>query len=166
MHKQMRLGLAALGLGWMAVAYAEPVTLVRESALRAEPSLWASTVATVAKGVTGESIGKNGIWVQVKTPDQTGWVFTFNLRHGGSRTGGAGASNAQAAGRFVSARPRTQVVSTIGIRGLSEEDLQNATFNRAEMERLESLSASPQDAERHARAVGLEPARIDELDEQ
>jgi hypothetical protein len=93
-------------------------------------------------------------------------VFTFNLRHGGPRTGGTGASSAQAAGRFVSARPRTQVVSTIGIRGLSEEDLQNATFNRAEMERLKSLSASAQDGEQHARALGLEPARIDELDAQ
>ena len=166
MRKQMRLGLAGLGLGWMAVSYAEPVTLVRETALRAEPSLFAATVATVAKGVTGESIGKSGIWVHVKTPDQSGWVFTFNLRHGGPRTGSAGASSAQAAGRFVSARPRTQVVSTIGIRGLSEEDLQNATFNRAEMERLKSLSASAQDGEQHARALGLEPARIDELDAQ
>jgi hypothetical protein len=34
------------------------------------------------------------------------------------------------------------------------------------MERLKSLSASAQDGEQHARALGLEPARIDELDAQ
>jgi len=166
MRKLFGLGLLGFGLGWMAVSCAEPVTLVRETALRAEPSLFAASVVTVAKGASGESIGKSGIWVQVKTPEGTGWVFTFNLRYGGARTAGSGAAEAAAAGRFVSARPRTQVVSTIGIRGLSEEDLQNATFNGTEMARLKSLSASNRDGEQHARAVGLQAVRIDELEEQ
>jgi hypothetical protein len=162
MGRWLRLLSAGLGLGWVLAAAAEPVTLVRESALRAEPSLFAATVATVGKGVTGESVGKSGIWINVKTAEGSGWVFTFNLRHGGERTAGSGGD----AGSFVSARPRTQVVSTIGIRGLSEEDLQNAAFDRAEMQRLEAFSATRLEAERHAHSVGLQPAQIEELEEQ
>lgn len=148
------------------LAWGEPVTLVRESAFRAEPSMSAATVANVAKGAVGETIGKSGIWVNVKTPEATGWVFTFNLRYGAERAGGSAAADAQAAGRLVTGRPRSTVVSTIGIRGLSEEDLQNAAFNRAENDRLEALSASREDAEQHARAAGLEPARVNYLEEK
>jgi len=150
------------------LARAEPVTLVRESALRAEPSMSAATVANVAKGVVGEALGKSGIWVNIKTAEGTGWVFTFNLRHGGERAAGSGAGDAQAAGRLFGARPqqRSAVVSTIGIRGLSEEDLQNAAFNKAESDRLESMSASREDAEQHARAVGLQSTRLNYLEEK
>lgn len=144
-------------------AGAEPVTVERESALRAEPALGAATVATVRKGVRGESLGKSGIWVNIKTAEGTGWVFTFNLRYG-ERAAGSG--DLAAAGRLVSGRPSTGVVSTIGIRGLSEEDLQKAAFNANEMRRLDAFAAPADAAQRRAEEAGLAAASVEYLEGQ
>jgi hypothetical protein len=158
-----RLLLFACATMVSAWACAEPVTVERESTLRAEPALGASTVATVRRGVRGESIGKSGIWVNIKTPEGTGWVFTFNLRYG-ERAAGSG--DLTAAGRLVSARPSTGVVSTIGIRGLSEEDLQRAAFNAGEMRRLDAFAAPADVAQRRAEEAGLAATSIDYLEGQ
>lgn len=155
---------AALMLG-CAAASADPVTVLREVPLRAEPSLSASPVATVAKGDTGEALERSGIWVQVRTAAGTGWVFSFNLRFG-NRAAGSGTSGVGALGsRIVSAQPRTQVVSTIGIRGLSAEELRNARFSQGELQRLAGYAATPEEAETRAREAGLQPARLDYLEE-
>jgi len=143
----------------VAVAHAEPITVQRESPLRVEPSLMSATAGTVRQGVRGESIGKSGIWVNIKTDEGTGWVFTFNIRFGERTRGG---SDLSAAGRMVSARPR--VVSTIGIRGLSEEDLQNAAFNAAEMRRLDAFTATPEASARRAQETGLAAVTVEYLE--
>ena len=154
--------LVILSLAAVTPVRADLVIVERESALRAEPSLGAATVATVGKGVRGESIGKSGIWVHIKTPEATGWVFTFNVRFGErSPSGGGGFFST---GGAVSARPTTSVVSTIGIRGLSEEDLQNAAFNAAEMRRLEGYGASRDASAQRARQAGLAPVSVEYLE--
>lgn len=142
-------------------AHAELIIVERESSLRAEPSLGAATVATVPRGVRGESLGKSGIWVNIKTPEGTGWVFTFNIRFG-ERTGGGGGGLATA-GRMVS-RPSSSVVSTIGIRGLSEEDLQKAAFNASEMRRLDAFTVTVDDSARRAQEAGLAAVSVDYLE--
>ena len=149
-----------VALALAAPVCAEPIIVERESSLRAEPSLGAATVATVRKGTRGESLGKSGIWVHVKTPEASGWVFTFNIRFG-ERPAASGGDVA-AAGRMVS-RP-SGVVATIGIRGLSEEDLQKAAFNAGEMRRLEGFTATPEASARRAQETGLTAAAIDYLE--
>ena len=143
-------------------AHAEVIIVERESSLRAEPALGASLVGTVAKGVRGESIGKSGIWVHVKTPEASGWVFTFNIRFGER---GASPGDRTSAGRAAAARPKTSVVSTIGIRGLSEEELQNAAFSAAGMHRLDGYTASPEASVRRAQQAGLGAVTVDYLEE-
>ena len=150
-----------VALGLASSASAEPIIVERESALRAEPSLGAATVATVRKGTRGESLGKSGIWVHVKTPEASGWVFTFNIRFG-ERAASSGGDIA-AAGRMVS-RPSSGVVATIGIRGLSEEDLQKAAFSAEEMRRLEGFAATPDASARRARESGLTSASVEYLE--
>jgi hypothetical protein len=157
------LSWALLAALWLAVSVrAEMITVERESSLRAEPSLGAATVATVRKGTRGESLGKSGIWVNIKTPDASGWVFTFNIRFG-ERAASSG-SDVAAAGRMVS-RPSSGVVATIGIRGLSEEDLQKAAFNADEIRRLDGFAASSEASARRAQGAGLTAAKIDYLEE-
>ena len=157
------VALVLAGVAMLAApARAELIIVERESNLRAEPSLGASTVATVRKGVRGESLGKSGIWVNIKTPEGTGWVFTFNVRFG-ERVAASG-GDFSAAGRVLSGRPN--VVSTIGIRGLSEEDLQRAAFNAGEMRRLETFTASQDASARRAREAGLAAASVDYLEVQ
>ncbi|RPI47488.1 MAG: SH3 domain-containing protein [Betaproteobacteria bacterium] len=152
---------AVLALGTVAFARAEPISVQRDSALRVEPSLGASTAGTVRRGARGESLGRSGIWVNIRTDEGTGWVFTFNIRFGERVSGGG---DLTAAGRMVSARPSTSVVSTIGIRGLSEEDLQKATFNAAEMRRLDGFTVTADDSTRRAQERGLAGVSLDYLE--
>jgi hypothetical protein len=145
-----------------ASAAAQQVTLERESPLYAEPRLESSQVAQLQRGATGEVISRQGGWLNIKTAAGTGWLFSFNVKFPAQRADG-GASGGAGLGRvFGSNRP--SVTSTIGIRGLEEEDLKQASFNGGQMKLLDSFVASKQAAEASARAKDLAPARVDYLD--
>ena len=139
---------------------AETVTLERDTQLRAEPSLSAPAGATLKQGARAELIEKRGVWINVKSADASGWLFVFNVRYG-ERQAGSGQGDAAAVGRLVSARPVTGVTSTIGVRGLSEEDLQRASFNAAEMQLLDGYAATRESAEQQAGRGNLQPARVE-----
>ncbi|MBI4195726.1 MAG: hypothetical protein HY526_11685 [Betaproteobacteria bacterium] len=144
-------------------AIAQQVTIERDSELRAEARHDAAVVATVKQGTTGEATAKSGAWVNVKTPDAAGWLFSFNVRFAGTASGQGGASDASALGRLVAPRQQLNVTSTIGIRGIEEEDLKQATFNAGQMKLLDQYAASKEAAQEGAAAAGLEPARVDYL---
>ena len=71
-------------------------------------------------------------------------------------TGGADSS-----GRASAPRQRLNVTSTIGIRGLDEEDLKRANFDAQQMSLLERYAASKADGENAARASGLAAVRLE-----
>jgi hypothetical protein len=147
------VAIAALGLAGHAAA--QRVTLERDSPLYAEPRLNASQVSQLKQGATGDVIGRQGGWVNLKTPAGTGWLFSFNVRYpseGGVTNTGTRASQ------------QRSVVSTIGIRGLDEEDLKQASFNAGQMKLLDEYAASKQAAESRARSTGLAPEKVDYLD--
>ena len=150
-------GVVGVVLLFIGAAGAETVTLERDVQLRAEPSLSAAAGATVKQGTRAELIEKRGVWINVKSSEAAGWTFTFNVRYGERQAGSGDAG----LGRVVSARPTTQVTSTIGIRGLSEEDLQKATFNAAELQLLDGYAASKESAQQQARASALQPVNVD-----
>jgi hypothetical protein len=79
----------------------------------------------------------------------------------GERQAGSGQGDAAAVGRVVSARPAT--TATIGIRGLSEEELKGASFNAGEMAQLDAYGASRQAAEQQASANSLQPVKVEYL---
>lgn len=149
-----------------APAAAQPVTLERDSPLYAEPRLDASQVVQLKQGVTGEAIGKQGAWLNLKTPGGSGWIFSFNVRFqpvpGEGAEGASGAGTA--AGRLFAPRRSVSVTSTIGIRGLEEEDLKQATFNAEQMKLLDSYAATRRAAEDRARAAGLAPVNVEYLE--
>jgi len=145
-----------------APAAAQRVTLERESPLYAEPRLDASQVTQLSQGASGEVIGKQGGWLNLKTPGGTGWLFSFNVRFPSQNAGGSEAGSGSALGRVFS--PRLNVTSTIGIRGLDEEDLKQASFNAGQMKLLDDYATSKQTAEERSRAAGLAPVKVDYLD--
>lgn len=145
-------------------AAAQQVVLERDSPLYAEPRLESAQVAQLKQGVAGEVIGKNGAWLNLRTPGATGWVFSFNVRFQAKPGEGAEpASGGSALGRVFGPR-RPSVTSTIGIRGLEEEDLRQASFNAGQMSLLDQYAASRESAQDAARATGLAPERIEYLD--
>jgi hypothetical protein len=159
----IRVILPALLLA-AAPAAAQQVTLERDSALYAEPRLDASQVTQLKLGATGEVIGKQGAWLNLKTPGGSGWLFSFNVRFQSRQTGAGDSGTGSAAGRLFGPRRSVSVTSTIGIRGIEEEDLKQASFNADEMKRLEGYAATRQAAERRARAAGLAPASVEYMD--
>jgi hypothetical protein len=161
--RMLRALLAALLLA-AGSAVAQQVTLERDSPLYAEPRLDASQVAQLKLGATGEVIGKQGAWLNLKTAGGTGWLFSFNVRFQ-SRPGTAGDSGAgSTAGRLFGPRRNVSVTSTIGIRGIEEEDLRQASFNAEQMKLLDGYVATKEAAEQGARASGLGPVSVPYMD--
>lgn len=145
----------------MATAHAEPVTLERDSVLRTEPRTDAATVANLAKGATGEAVARQGGWVQIRSDAVTGWLYSFNVRFGAAA--GSGDGTGSVLGRVFGPRQRINVTSTIGIRGLDEEDLKQARFDGGQVQQLDTYAASREQAETHAGEAGLGAVRIDYL---
>ncbi|MGH8662081.1 MAG: SH3 domain-containing protein [Burkholderiales bacterium] len=145
-------------------AAAQQVTLERDSPLYAEPRLDSSQMTQLKLGATGEVIGKQGAWLNLKTPAGSGWLFSFNVRFPSQQAGTGDSGAGSAAGRLFGPRRSVSVTSTIGIRGIEEEDLRQASFSADQIKLLDRYVVTKEAAERGARASGLAPASIDYMD--
>lgn len=141
---------------------AQIVTLERDSPLYSEPRLDSPPVTRLKLGSTGEVLGKQNGWLNLKTPDGTGWLFSFNVRFPVQKAESGEPSSGL--GRLFGPRRTVGVTSTIGIRGLDEEDLKQANFNAGQMKQLDGYAATKQAAEEGARASGLAPVKVEYLD--
>ena len=145
------LTLLALVLA-AASAAAQQFALERDSPLYAEPRLDAPQVTQL----------KQGAWINVRLSAGTGWLFSFNVRFQSAK-GETGDTGGPGLGRVLGPRQSVQVTSTIGVRGLEEQDLKQASFNAGQMKLLDGYAVSRQAAEEGARASGLAPEKLDYL---
>lgn len=143
---------------------AQQVTLDRDSPLYAEPRLDAAQTAQLKQGTAGEVVGKQGGWLNLKTAAGTGWLFSFNVRFPPQKAADGEAGSSASLGQVFGPRRSVSVASTIGIRGLEEEDLRQARFDAGQMKLLDGYVASKQAAEDAARASGLAPVKVEYLD--
>lgn len=144
-----------------ASAFAQQVTIERDSELRAEAKPDAPVVGKVSKGTAGEVTAKSGAWVNVKTPEGAGWMFSFNVRYTSAQPAGqARPGDGGAGANPLAARRSPAVTGTIGIRGLDEEDLKGATNNPEQMKALEQAGTTKESAADSAAKQGLKPVRI------
>lgn len=147
-----------------APAAAQQVTLERDSPLYAEPRLDAAQAAQLKQGATGEVVGKQGGWLNLKTPAASGWLFSFNVRFPVQKAEGGEPGTGSVLGQVFGPRRTVSVTSHIGIRGLEEEDLRQASFNAGQMKLLDDYVVSKSAAEEGARAAGLAPVKVEYLD--
>ncbi len=146
-------------------AVAEPVTVERDSVLRAEPRIDAGVAGNLAKGATGDAVARQGAWVQVKSGTATGWLYSFNVRFGAMGTAGSsGGGGGSALGRVFGPRQQVNVTATIGIRGLDEEDLKQAHFDESQMRQLDGYAASREQAAAQAGESGLSAVKVEYFD--
>ena len=150
--------------GVAAMAAAEPVTVERDSVVRAEPRADAAVVTNLARGAAGEAVARQGAWVQIKSGATTGWLYSFNVRFGAAGAGESGGGGS-ALGRLFGPRQKVNVTATLGIRGLEEEDLKQARFDGGQIQALDGFAAGRDQAQAHAGRAGLSAARIDYLAE-
>ena len=163
MTKALRSMLSLLLL-IAAPAAAQQVTLERDSPLYSEPRLESAPVTQLKQGAAGEVVGKQGGWLNLKTPGGTGWLFSFNVRFPPQKAAAGDAGAGSALGSVFGPRRSVSVTSGIGVRGLEEEDLKQATFDARQMKLLEQYGTTKQAAEQDSRAAGLAPAKVNYLD--
>ncbi len=132
---------------------AETGSALKNDSMRFEPFSDAKVTGSFTRGESLEIIKKQGAWLQVKTKKTTGWVRLLSVKRGASSSAGNQTSGVLAA---ASGRAGTgQVVSTTGIRGLSEQDLKAAKFNETEVKTLESYTLSADQGKQFATAGKL-----------
>jgi len=131
---------------------AETGSALKNDSLRVEPYADAKISGSFSRGDSLEIIKKQGAWLQVKTKKNTGWVRLLSVKRGSTT------SSNQAAGVLAVASGRAgtgQVVSTTGVRGLSEQELKAAKFNEAEVKTLEGYTLTAEQGQQFAKAGNL-----------
>lgn len=155
-----------LALASFAAAAQDQAFTNRATDLKATASVDAATVASLPENTSVTVVARQGAWTRVDASGKQGWVRAFNLRFpatvqaSSSSTGGtlAGLGSALGFGR----RDTKANVATTGIRGLSPEDLKNASPNAEALARAHTYRADKPAAERFAREGKLSTVSVDE----
>lgn len=174
MHMKCSFPLRLLaGLLFMAslpsLVWAQAVgTTNRATELKAEPSADAATVASLSRETPIVDLGRSTGWIRVQTGDKkTGWVRSFHVSMKGSvsETSSSSGAFSSLTSLFAPAkRESPKTISTVGIRGLSEEEMKNAKPNPAEFNKMKSYAASKADAEAAAKRARLSATTVAYVD--
>lgn len=127
----------------------------RATELKERAAADARTVAPLPEGASLQVLERAGGWTRVEAAGQQGWVRVFHLRfpvtaQAGTDSGGV-LGNVTSALGFGRERSKGATVATTGIRGLTPEDLKNASPDTAALARMQSYRADRGSAERFAR---------------
>ena len=157
--------LAALLLA-SATAFAQEQAFTnRATELKASAAPESKTVAPLPENTAVKVIARQGGWTRVEASGQQGWVRVFHLRfpatvQSGESTGGGTLAGLGASLGFGRSQQRTSLATT-GIRGLSPEDLKNASPNPEALAKAHSYRADAAAAERFAREGKLTAVSVD-----
>ena len=164
----MRSALVAFLFVFMAApALAQEAAFTnRGTELKERGAADARTVANLAEGASVKVLERGGGgWTRIDSGGQQGWVRVFHLRFpavaqaGTDSSGGLG--NLTSALGFGRDRSKGATVATTGVRGLSPEDLKNASPDNAALARMQSYRADKASAERFARDGKLADVAVD-----
>lgn len=159
--------LAAVPLA--AFAQGEPAVTKRAAELRETPAESGRSLASLPAQSAVTRLGdRQGAWVQVKSAaGQTGWVHMFEIGPAqgvGSAGSGTGVLRG-VTGLFTrgSAQPVSSATSTIGIRGLGAEDLNNAQPDLQAVDRMEGLRQTESQARQFGNGASLKSNPVEPL---
>ena len=157
--KQLRIlmcGALLLGMSVTTAVRAQESLTNRATELRAAPDDAATVVKQLAERTPVQTQERKGAWSRVKVGNDMGWVRMMHVRGGAtivvdekSSGGGFFAGFNRLLGGGNRGNQRAQS-ATVGIRGISEEDLRNAEPNPAEFAKMKTYTASENDARRLA----------------
>jgi len=156
----------SLGCSFMLHAQ-EILTTNRATELRASPDESAQSLKALGAQVSVQLIERKGAWTKVKVETETGWVRMMHLR--GAVTVEAAPQQTKSGG-FLSGfnrllggnqAPNQRAQSaTLGIRGLSPEELKTSNPDAQQLSAMKSFAASQLDAERFAKDAPLKKADV------
>ena len=143
---------------------AEPVTFTKDAALRSEPRFDAAPAAQIKKGTVGDASGKQGPWLNIKTPQASGWALTTDISFG-SGSGGPASGGASLGGIFGGGRQQVSGTATLGVRGFDKETIGTAlgeggAVSTAQLALLDGYAASKEDGQSFASGKGLSASSV------
>jgi len=175
-HAQLAIGvilLCSTTVWAQSTAQGETVLIKRAAQLREQPSESSRSIMPLALQTSVVRLGeKQGAWIKVSAPDNTlGWVHMFDVTAPGSSaaaTGNMGASALRGITSFFNRgsaqAPGSNVAtSTLGIRGLGAENLNNAQPNVAAVSQAETFRIDATQARQFGSAASLVTHVIDPL---
>lgn len=133
-----------------AAAAQETGTALKADEVKAEPFKDAKTLGRIAKGDRVEILARQSGWLRVKVGGKQGWVRMLSVRRGQAAGTDVGKEVGGIAGIATGRAGTGQVVSSTGVRGLSEEELKAAKFDEAELQRAEAFAVAGADAKAFA----------------
>ena len=154
--RQFLAGGLLLSLTWLAQAQ-DPLLTNRATDLRAAPDDGAMVIKKLGEKSPVQLLERKSAWSKVKSDKDTGWVRMMHLRGGAVVV----ESTSSGGGGFMSGftklligdsgrnNQRTQS-ATVGIRGISEEDLRNAEPDIVALAKMKTYTASDAAAQRLA----------------
>lgn len=169
------IGLLCSLSAYAGIANAADVWSVRDTQVRKNPSFSSKKIQPVKKGEQLNKIKRKGGWVQVQKGKSKGWMRSYELRNSriqfsandsAAKPGlsgtiqGLSRSTASLFGNKASVSTQKSVVATLGVRGLSEDELKNAKPNYRAVDALASYQSNKKQAAALATAVALQSARI------
>jgi hypothetical protein len=161
----LRVLAATILLGLAVTAWAQEQAFTnRATELKDRGAPEAATLKSLPESTEVKVLQRNGGWTRVDAGGQQGWVRVFHLRFPATAEtapSGGGLSSLSSALGFGKQRSQTTTIATTGIRGLSPEDLKNASPDAAALAKAHSYRADKPSAERFAREGKLADVKVD-----
>lgn len=164
--------------------------IIRTAAVKQVASFTGSTLYTLKPGANVSISQRSGGWQKVEFNQQgsqsktKGWVRTYQVRENskgkkqaivqsdgeqGAIVSGFSYLSNKVSGLFgsreVTPEERSNVVATIGIRGLNETDLKEAKANPEELKKLDQFTSNKEKSAAFAKQVKLVSHKIEMLEE-
>ena len=156
-------------------ALASPLALAQEQAfanrsteLKDRGANEARTVGELREGAEVKVTQRAGGWARVESQAGSGWVRVFHLRFpavpGRESSGSSAGGLLSSAASIIGGRPKAQesTIATTGIRGLSPEELKNASPDTQALRQMQGYRADRAAAERFAREGKLAETQVDD----
>lgn len=165
----LRRALAvALGVAIAALAWADEQAFTNRSTELKERALAdAKTIATLPADASVKVLARSGQWTQVDAAGQRGWVRVFHLRFpasveaASSNTATSALTSLTGALGFGRPAAKEANLASTGVRGLTPEDLKNASPDPEALRKMQSYGADKPAAEGFAREGRLATNTID-----
>ena len=162
----------ALVVATSAWAQTESLLVKRAAELRQGPSESAAVVAALpAQAPVTRLSERQGPWMRVTTATgQTGWLHMFDVGTAAPSTSAGSAASGMLRGltNFLNrgnTQTTTTATATVGIRGMSSEDIANAQPNLSALKQAEALRIDATQARKFADEAQLAVRAVDALPE-
>ena len=155
--------LLLAAFAWAALAADQGFTN-RATELKERAAADSATLATLPENTAVKVMARGGAWTEVEAGGKSGWVRVFHLRFPASVDASSSSSGLASLGSalgFGGKSEQARLAST-GIRGLSSEDVKNASPDPQALALMQSYRADRPSAERFAREAKLGVNRIDD----